>query len=460
MKKILLIAAIALVSIATAQKGTTSSAGIAFKNYWKLKLSNGDIEDQASELADAKAFIDKAYVHEETKADPKTLMYYGKIYIEIPFIAATSGNTALVEVDAEKAIEDGFKALKLSMELDEKERYVEEIQDYGKFYWIMFREQGVKLYDEANYEGAAGALLGAATFGELAGQVDSSAYLYGGLAAFNAEQYDLAREGLQRTVEIGYNVDIAIPFLAQAMQNTGKSEEAEKMLLEQVEKYPENKEIMIALINFYIEADKKEEAVKVLEDAITLDPENTILVYTSATIYENMGEFEKSEAAYTKVLELEPNHIDALSGLGGIYFNKGADLYNEANALEFGDPNYDKMTEESKEYFKKAVPYLEKAAEFAPNDCNVWVALRDAYGKAGDVEKFKTTKAKAEACVNGVEINGQTIKVGMTQSEVGKLLGEPTEIISTDFKGRKLQTFVYGESKINFADGAVFTVEQ
>ena len=460
MKKILLLLAVGFASLTFAQKGNTSSAGIAFKNYWKLKLSGGDPEEMASELVDAKKFIDESIVHEDTKKDPKTLMYYGQIYMEIPMAAAMSGNTTLLEVDAEDAFKKGYEALQLSMELDEKERYVSDIHEYANFYAVTFRKQGVTMYDEGKWEAAAGALLGSAAYAELTGFTDSAAYLYGGLAAYNAKNYEAAKEGLKKAAEIGYAIETAVPYASQSMTELGQKDSAETFLNEMKAKYPNNKEVLIALINFHIETDNKEQAVKVLEDAIALDPENPVLVYTSATIYENMGEFESAEAAYTKVLDMEAENIDALSGLGGLYFNRGADLYNEANTLEFGDPNYEKMTSESKEYFKKAVPFLEKAAEFAPNDCNILVALRDAYGKAGDVEKFKIAKQKANDCTQGVDVNGQTIKVGMTQSEVGKLLGEPDEITSTDFKGNKLQTFVYGTTKINFAEGAVFTIEK
>ena len=71
-------------------------------------------------------------------------------------------------------------------------------------------------------------------------------------------------------------------------------------------------------------------------------------------------------------------------------------MNNEANKLEFGDPKYDPMVAESKEFFKKAVPFLEKATEASPDEVNLWIALRDAYGKAGDVENFKMAKAKVQ----------------------------------------------------------------
>ena len=61
MKRLLLLATLTLTTVAFSQKGNTSSAGIAFKNYWQLKLTGGDAEEQAKELKDAKVFIDKSF---------------------------------------------------------------------------------------------------------------------------------------------------------------------------------------------------------------------------------------------------------------------------------------------------------------------------------------------------------------------------------------------------------------
>lgn len=394
MKRLLLIATVALSSVAFSQKGNTSSAGIAFKNYWQLKLSGGDPEEQAKELKDAKEFIDKSYVSDETKDDPKTLMYYGKIYVEIPFCALMSGDEDLSAVDAEKAVEDGFAALKRSKEVDSKGRYEDDVNDYCSFYRTQLSQMGVKMYEEEKWAEASGALIAAGSFGEVMGESDSLYFFYGGLAAANIDSSRLAEEAFSKVVEWGYQPGTSTYYLSQALQKQGKTEEAEKMLNDQVKRYPGNKDILIEMVNLYIDTDRKEEAVTALNEVIALDPNNSILIYTAGTVYENMDDFENAEKSYNKALSLNEGDVNTLSALGGLYFNKGADVNNAANKLEFGDPNYDKMVAESKEYFAKAVPFLERTVEASPNDVNLWIALRDAYGKAGMKEKFLEAKNK------------------------------------------------------------------
>jgi tetratricopeptide (TPR) repeat protein len=395
MRKLLLVAAIGLTSVAFSQKGNTSSAGIAYKNY-ESNFFGGDYETAAKELWDAKTFIDKSYVHEETKNDAKTLMYYGKIYIAIPQCAALTGDENLSGVDGAKAFEDGFNALKRSKEVDTKGRYHDDVDDYCNLYRSQLSQMGIKMYEEEKWEEAMGGLMGAAAFGEVMGFSDSVFYFYGGLAAFNIEKWEEAEQAFKMTTEWGYQLPSSVYYYSQSLQKQDKIEEAEKMLKDMVAKNPGQKDIMIEMVNLYIDTDRKSEAVTALSDAIALDPENVTLVYTAGTIYENMDDFENAEKQYARALELDAANVNALSAMGGLYFNKGADLNNTANKLEFGDPNYDKMVAESKDYFKKAVPFLEKATEASPDEVNLWIALRDAYGKAGDVEKFKMAKAKVQ----------------------------------------------------------------
>lgn len=397
MKKFLLVAAIAFVSVAYSQKGNTSSAGIAYKNY-QSNLLSGDYETAAKELKDAKEFIDKSYVHEDTKDDPKTLMYYGFIYINIPMCAQVSKDEVLMEVDAQAAFKDGMDALKKSKEVDTKERYHDDVNQFCDQYRMQLSQMGIKSYEEEKWVEAAGGLIGAAMFGDILGVQDSMFYFYGGLAAYNTDSLSDAEEAFQKCVELGYQPGSSTYYYSQTLQKLDKTSEAEKMLQEQVKRYPDNKDILVEMINLYIDTDRKPEAIKALSDAIALDPDNVQLIYTAGTIYENMDSTDLAIAQYEKALEIAPNDANTLSALGGVYFNKGADINNQANKLEFGDPQYDKMVAESKEYFKKSVPYLEKAVEANPEECSYKEALKEAYGKVGDVENFKKMKQEAADC--------------------------------------------------------------
>ncbi|MEO9533208.1 MAG: tetratricopeptide repeat protein [Crocinitomicaceae bacterium] len=393
MKSLLLLVAVAITSVTFSQKGNTSSAGIAWKNF-KSNLMGGDMDAAAKELADAKDFIDKSFVHEDTKDDPKTLMYYGMIYFTASSLVNQTEEDRLNAIDPAKAKTDGLAALKRSIEVDTKERYSDDVKQFAGMSRDQSFQMGLKMYEEKKWDEASQMILMAADFGDVLGISDSSYYYYGGIAAYNGEKWADAESAFTKTAEWGYEPGVSVYYLSQAMQKQERLEDAEKMIKKYVQKYPGNKEILIEMVNIYIDTDRKEQAVEALNEAIALDPNNVALVFTAGTIYENMEDFENAEKQYLKALEMDPKDVNSLSAIGGLYFNKGADVNNAANKLEFGDPNYDKMVAESKDYFKKSVPYLEQATEAKPEELTYWIALRDAYGKAGDVEKFKTAKAK------------------------------------------------------------------
>lgn len=393
MKRLLLIATVAITSVTFSQKGNTSSAGIAWKNF-KSNLMGGDMDAAAKELADAKDFIDLSFVNDETKDDPKTLMYYGMIYFTAASLVNQTDEDRLNAIDPDKAKTDGLAALKRSIEVDTKERYSDDVKQFAGMSRDQSFQMGLKMYEEKKWDEAAQLILMAADFGDVLGSSDSGYYYYGGIAAYNAENWKEAERAFTQTAEWGYEPGVSVFYLSQAMQKQDRLSDAEVMIKKYVKKFPGNKEILIEMVNIYIDTDRKEEAVVALNEAIDLDPNNVALVFTAGTIYENMEDFENAEKQYNKALELDPKDVNSLSAIGGLYFNKGADVNNAANKLDFGDPNYDSMVAESKDYFKKAVPFLEKATEAKPEELTYWIALRDAYGKAGDVEKFKEAKAK------------------------------------------------------------------
>lgn len=398
MKQLVLTVGIALVAtLAVAQKGKVIDAAMAYKDF-RESAADQNMEQATKDIMDAKKYIDLACDHPDTKDEAKTLMYKGKIYIEASaMVAAADDKTPFGDMDAEESAEEGFNALIRSKEVDEKERYVDDVDAYANQYRVAFSNMGITAYGEEKYDVAMGALLGAAKFGEILGVTDSNMYFYGGLAAYSEKEYEAAENAFTKCVEINFNTGESIGYLARSLKEQGKTEKAEKALKTAASMYPNNLDVLIQLTNYYIDSDNNAEAEKVLSEAIKLDPENTALVYTSGTIYETMGRFEDAEAAYKKTLTIEPDNTNAKFAIGGLYFNKGADLYNEANTLPFGDPNYEKMRAESTALFEQALPYLEEASAAEPKDVVILESLKAVYGKLSMTDKFLETKKKIEA---------------------------------------------------------------
>ena len=381
------------------QKSNVTNAALAYKSY-EGSLQSQDQEQAVKDIIEAKEYIDKAAAHADTKDDAKCLMYLGKINIGVAFGFAMD-STAFTGLDVEKTMNEGFTALKRSKEVDTKGRYVDDVDGYANYWRVLLANQGITAYGEQKYEMAMAGLLGAAKYGEVIGLEDSMYYFYGGQAALMEKEYEAAEVAFKECVRLNYVTGESVSFLASAMKEQGKVEEAEKEMAKAVALYPDNLDLLIRGINFYLDQEKIEEAANALNAAIKLAPDNTALLYSSGGIYESMGRMDDAETAYNKTLEIDPAYTDAKFSLGVLYFNKGADANNEANTFDFNDPQYDAKynakIEESKGHFAKSVEYLENASAEKPEDIQILEALKSAYGKAGLVDKFKETKAKIAA---------------------------------------------------------------
>lgn len=395
MKQLVYTIGLVLITGATfAQKKNVQNASIYYKDANEA-LRGQKMESAVNDFAEAKKYIDDAAKHPDTQNDPKMYLYKGKIYLEMgALVAMDSTNEAFAGLDGQKMAEEGLASLRKSKEVDTKGRYEDDVNAYASMYRAQASQIGIAAFEKGEYETAAAGLLGAAEFGDIAGILDSNLLYFGGVAAMQIKEWETSAEAFQKCVDANFKLGESAGYLATSLNELGKTEEADKVLQDAVKKEPKNIELLISMINFYIDTDRSADAEKALVAAIELDPTNTALIYTSGNIYEQLEKMDEAEAAYKKTLELDPNHTNAKFSLGGVYFNKGADLYNEGNKLPPSDPNAERLVNESKDMFKKALPFLEEAAEAEPKDVIILESLKQCYGKLGMVDEFKATKAK------------------------------------------------------------------
>jgi len=396
MKKLILGALVLSTTLTYAQKKNTTNAAMSYQDAQKAMMQ-GKFENAANALVEAKTYIDLAATHEDTKNDPKTLMYKGKIYLELGAIGTIAKNETALAMDLESMAEEGVTSLKSVKSHDKKDRYGDDVKDYCNKFKFQGYNAGIQMFQDKKYEEAMGGFSMSSTFADILGETDSASYFNTGLAAFNIEKWEVVEESFEKCVEIGYKTGSSVSYLTEAYNKLEKADKAEAMLKEQVTKNPGNKEIMISLINIYLGQDKKVEAEKVLTDAIALDPESRDLNYAVATVYENLNRYDDAEKAYKKVIEIDPNYANALLGLGAVYFNKAADLNGQINDLQPGDPKEETLRTDMKANFTNSLPYLEKADALTPNNKEILNSLKQVYYKTGNITKFKETKAKLEA---------------------------------------------------------------
>jgi len=336
---------------------------------------------ESGELAEAKALIDPAISDEKTKDDGKTWYIYGQVY---QAIAEDSTNSVQADQPYQTALDAYRKAKGMEKEGSVYYTFAEQkIQEV----WAKNINAGAEKYQQQDFENAIRNF----DVAKMAIPEDTTAYIYGGISAQQAGNMDVAAENYAYLVdeldyksEDFYNSLIYI-YLVEKKDN----DKAVEYLRKAQEAYPENADFLNREINVLIQEENYEEAEQKLSKAIENEADNPILYYNRAYLYEQLEKEDAAVENYKKAIELDPNYFDATFNLAAYYFNKAAEILQEANNMDLKE--YQKrgkeIEESAKVYFEKALPYLEKSKEIKPDDEKVLSTLQTVYTRLGMDDK-------------------------------------------------------------------------
>ena len=143
--------------------------------------------------------------------------------------------------------------------------------------------------------------------------------------------------------------------------------------------------------------EKLEQALEKFNKAVVAEPKNYILHIAYAQLLDKVDRKEEAAAMYGKATEIEPGNQMAWFNMGALYVNQAVALFAEANDTE----DHAKATEiqtRAKEYFKKALPALEKAHEIDPCDREILRSLKQLTINLEMTEAYTKYKAKEKEC--------------------------------------------------------------
>jgi hypothetical protein len=183
--------------------------------------------------------------------------------------------------------------------------------------------------------------------------------------------------------------------------------------------FPNDMSLLNSETNMFLARGKQAEALTNLKTSIEKDPNNAVLYLVTGNIYDNMANpkekgtgkdlpkpkefdeyFKTAETNYTKAVELSTSNkeiqYNSLYNIGAMYNNYGGYLQNKK--VEGKITDLQKLQKEqdakSQEYYKKAIPLLEKALGIKNDDKATMVALRKLYLITGDEAKGKEMNEK------------------------------------------------------------------
>ncbi len=243
--------------------------------------------------------------------------------------------------------------------------------------------------------------------------------------------------------------------LIQFQREAGMQDEVLATLEKAVEMFPGNKDVKIEVANTYLSRAEYDKAAQTMAELISFEPDNAEYRYVYATLLfeainneiaklndnytvafdlrteyretarkptsaantQRMADIEKELEAMntengtiggeinrlgdivieqlTKATELEPTTAKYFSLLGSIYDVKANVRFNEGNE-QTDLAVADRMQNEAKDIWKKALPYMEKATELDPENRDNWATISRVYIRLGMTEEAQRAMERSE----------------------------------------------------------------
>lgn len=164
-----------------------------------------------------------------------------------------------------------------------------------------------------------------------------------GAIAIEENKDSIAIENFKYVTEnANWNVDAWIRLGALYFDNK-KYEEAEKILLQAIESFPDNYAINFILGLSLAQQSKSDEAVKYLKKAVELNPADVNTISAYAYTLNQLKLDEEAILYLNKALSIDPNDVNVMGTLALIYnaqkvFEKSDSLYEKALEIKSDDP--------------------------------------------------------------------------------------------------------------------------
>ena len=322
----------------------------------------------ADTLDKAKSSIDKAIENPKQNIKAKTWYARGSIYQALsvsPIFGKLDSNAVSVAYDSY------LKAAQVEPESKDAKRAQEDAKKilvsvaYNKFQKHDY-ESSLKYCQEAL----------------VANPKDTTAALIAAYSSQNIKKYGDAASYYEKYLENngngGQEMYQSIVQLYKVDKNYDKALVAANKA---IAKFPKNEELRKEEIDIYIGSGKSEEAIAKMEAAVQREPGNLIYNQNLAVLYDRKKDYEKASTFYEKALQIDPNSFEMNYNMGVLWFNKGAELSvkinEESKKLKVGQSHG--KTAEMEGYFKKSLPYFEKANQIKANEMDVLTNLSRLY---------------------------------------------------------------------------------
>lgn len=216
--------------------------------------------------------------------------------------------------------------------------------------------------------------------------------------AYNSEKYPEAIKYLNAYIDSGVTdrrEQVSL-FLAQACLNNGTPELGIENLINSVDLYPANFNLLMLTLQCCIDGGYTDRMQPLLDKALLMRPNDERLLSAQARIYEAESNFADALPLFQQLYELKPNNLSVNQHLALCYYNLGAEFHNKA-LMETDEKASKRYERQAKSYFQSAEMYLPTIVSNDPTDIKYLRALAVTYACLGDPEKLQPLNTRLEA---------------------------------------------------------------
>lgn len=361
---------------------------------------------RSGDLAKAAEYIEPAISDPKSGASEKTWRYRGEIYRLIAM-----GEDEKLKGMFQDAVDRSIDSYLRANELDVKGSYKTENGLALRALQGFSLNSGNEAFTAKQYDQAIALYANSERVAKNFGAVDTNAIFNSALAYEAKGDLENAIRRYRESLTLGYSKPEIYRYIASLERKSEKMDAAINTLREGMAKYPKDKDIMLDLMSYLLNAGRSEEAEEIVKLALEADPNNAVLYSVLGSLYDGKanpkegpapeeGEMMKwyamAEEAYKKSIEVDPAFFDSYFNIGVLYNNRAAYEYEKCNKIK-SDSEYMKCKKVADDIYLKAQPYFEQAHALKSDDLQTIQQLMKLYAKTSDQAKFDAMKAKYDA---------------------------------------------------------------
>ncbi len=321
-------------------------------------------------LKKAKAEIDLATEHEQTKDDAKTWCYRGLIYSRIGQ-EVTNPKSKFKDLAPDWA-EQAYAAALECKRLDTKNEYANENNSVFRFVGNEYYSRSTESYNAQKYQEAlqyadkAIEMYNNSGDSKFAGE---SMYI-AGISAKALKDNENMKKYFNNLIRKKTDKTVVYRTLFNVYKEEGNKDAAMKTANSYMKNCKDDYNAYLLMAEGYLLNENLEKGKEMIElaldktkDDATLYPQ---LLGQAAAILELTQDYDGAEAKYNESLRLSPNQFDANFGMGKMIYNRAVDKHNAANEVPVDDESglYDKLLGESNDLFRQSIQYFTAAISY------------------------------------------------------------------------------------------------